>query len=108
MKKPVYITRDSDDNLAEIWDAEIGIMKVKGCAQYISGSSFNPTKCGHKVKGRISRNVTEKECIRKYGSFPLPGEAYLVTEKENYFDWLQVDHTMLFVNYHTGNVLEEQ
>jgi len=40
MKYPnaVYITRDTRTSRVEVWDAEIGIVKVRGSIEYESGS----------------------------------------------------------------------
>jgi len=42
--------------------------------------------------------ISEKTCLRRYGSVPEPGEAWLVTEGRKYINWDRVDQNMFLLN----------
>lgn len=107
MRKPVYITRDTESSNVEVWRTNPGIMKVKGCVQYFSGAAVaNGNIDGETAfKGRIEA-VNPDVCEKKFGSTPEPGAAYYVEEKATMWAWTRIDDNMNLLDRETLEVLE--
>ena len=107
MRKPVYITRDTDSSSVEVWRPEIGIIKVEGCVQYFSGAAIVAGGIMEKAafKGQIEK-IDRVTCEEKFGSIPEPGAAYYVEEKATIWAWTRIDDNMNLLDRETLEVLE--
>lgn len=98
MLKSYFITRDTERSAAEQWETNPGIIKIKRCVQYYSAETktgvhiFNQHP-NVKLAGRIGE-LTKRQCRAKFGDFPEAGEAYLVEEHREYWQWTRIDHNM--------------
>jgi hypothetical protein len=110
LKKPVYITRNTDSRAVAIWDTEIGIAKFEGCVEYYSGNTIQANRkfniCERWDNGLLSC-LCSYDCIKEFGSFPGRGEAWLVEERKNDILWTRVDHNMHLLSPKTGEIIEE-
>lgn len=109
-EKTVYITRDTDQTHAEVWDAEIGIRKRKGCVQFLSAvkvtgrkGKFSNRDC---LASIIIDDLCAKECRELYDGYPAKGAAYLVEDKGSYWLWTRMDHNLYLLDWN-GDIIVE-
>ena len=104
----VYVTRNTYENCVGVWDAEIGIVKEKGCVAYRSAAQI--TRRGwvgwNWVEG-YEITLTRRQCIAKYGDYPDEGEAWLVEDKGKSWKWTHVDPDMHLLNGNTGKIIRK-
>ncbi len=83
-QKAVFITRSTNFECVRVWDAEVGIIKTKGCVFYQNS------------KGDVRFSVWTKpaECREKYLDYPEEGTAYFVEPKPYGWLWTRIDHKM--------------
>ena len=105
----VYVTRDTDNTFAEVWVAEIGIVKTKGCVRYESAAQITKKGwMGNNWLSSLIETLTKQQCFDKYGDYPDEGEAWLVEDEGNrWHKWTHTDPDMLLLDSVTGKIIRE-
>ena len=100
MFEPVFISRDTEQiRFVTIVPARIGIVKIKGCLQFVAAIKDVDGEYGYVTDSTKEKNSTTlPECKRLYGSVPNREEAWLVEEGRKYINWLRVDQDLHLLN----------
>lgn len=93
MQLQFYITRDTDADRIEIWDADYGIRKFRGCIEYGSGDEANYAT-SQNDNGNRCMCMSFDDCRNTFGFVPKPGEAWFIDGNKQTIE--RVDEDMVF------------